>query len=354
MDSYWALRRSASRVLTLCAGLTLSLFIPSVFDARAEVLAVRGIGLTVSSLDRTERFYRDTLDFRIAGRRHLKDPSLNALFGLPDEAMDVLTMQLGDQQVEFTQFEHPGRPYPADSRSPDLWFQHFAIVVSDMDAAYARVRAAGVEPISLDGPETLPERNGHVRAFKFRDPDGHPLELLWFPPGQGRPVWHQRTGLFLGIDHSAIAVASTETSLAFYHGLLGLSVTYGVTNEGATQERLDGIADAVVRITGIQPSAPEAPGIEFLDYRKPASGRPAPDVHADDTAHAHLTLAVRDLPQVLASPGLRWLSQTSAVESHGVCSASIRDPDGHVLVLEEAAPVPPAPPCGATASLDRG
>ena len=275
MDRYSALRGTAGRMATLCAALTLALLILSGLNARAEVLAIRTIGVTVSSLDRTERFYRDALEFRTAGRKHMRDPSLNALFGLPDEGMDVLTMQLGDQQVEFTQFERPGRPYPKDSRSPDLWFQHFAIVVSDMDAAYARVRGAGAEPISLDGPETLPERNGHVRAFKFRDPDGHPLELLWFPPGQGRPVWHRRTGLFLGIDHSAIAIASTDTSLAFYKGVLGLSVTYGVTNEGETQERLDGVAGAVVRITGLQPSMPEAPGIEFLDYRRPATGRRA-------------------------------------------------------------------------------
>lgn len=343
MDRSSALRRRASSVAAPWAGLTLALLILSGSPARAEAQAVRTIGLTVSSLDRTERFYRDTLDFHAAERKRMRDPSLNALFGLADEGLDVLTMQLGDQEVEFTQFERPGRPYPADSRSPDLWFQHFAIVVSDMDAAYARVRAAGVEPISLNGPETLPERNGHVRAFKFRDPDGHPLELLWFPPGQGRPVWRQKAGLFLGIDHSAIAIASTNASLAFYRDLLGLRVTYAVTNEGDTQERLDGATGAVVRITGLQPSKPEAPGIEFLDYRWPATGRPASDIHADDIAHAHLTLVVRDLPKILESPGLRRLSATHAVAVRGVCSASILDPDGHVLVLEEAEPNPPAP-----------
>ena len=226
----------------------------------AGVLALRAIGLTVFDLGRTERFYRDTLDLRTVARRRLEDSFLNALFGLPAGPVDVLTMQLGDQQVEFTQFARPGRPYPADSQSADLWFQHFAIVVSDMDAAYARVRAAGVQPISLNGPETLPERNGGVRAFKFRDPDGHPLELLWFPPGQGRAFWQGRAGLFLGIDHSAIAVSSTEKSLAFYQGLLGLHSAYAGTNEGETQERLDGAAGAVVRITGLQAAAPQGPG----------------------------------------------------------------------------------------------
>jgi catechol 2,3-dioxygenase-like lactoylglutathione lyase family enzyme len=334
----------------LFARLALALCLLAGAPTRAEVLAVRTIGLTVADLDRTERFYRDTLDFRTVARKHLRDPSLIALFGLPveapAEAMDVLTMQLGDQRVEFTRFERPGRPYPADSRSPDLWFQHFAIVVSDMDAAYARVRAAGVAPISLAGPETLPAQNGGVRAFKFRDPDGHPLELLWFPPGQGRAIWHQRDGLFLGIDHSAIAVAATDASLTFYHDLLGLRVAYAVTNQGPMQDRLDGVAGAVVRITGLEPAAPDPPGIEFLDYRQPAIGRPAVDVHADDLVHAHLTLVVDDLARIIASPGLRRQSGSSVATTPETCSASIRDPDGHVVVLEQVVPASLSLACG--------
>jgi catechol 2,3-dioxygenase-like lactoylglutathione lyase family enzyme len=276
-------------VTASCASLMLALFFLPAASTFAGVLALRTISLTVSDLDRTERFFHDTLDFRILGRRRLEDKSQNALLSLPAGPVEVLTMQLGDQQVKFMQFKRPGRPYPGDSQSPDLWFQHFAIVVSDMDAAYARVRASSAQPISLKGPETLPERNGGVRAFKFRDPDGHPLELLWFPPGQGRPFWQARKGLFLGIDHSAIAVSSTERSLAFYEGLLGLHTANAVTNEGETQERLDGTAGAIVRITGLQTAAPEGPGIELLNYEKPATGRPATGIRVDDVAHSSIS-----------------------------------------------------------------
>jgi hypothetical protein len=111
-------------------------------------------------------------------------------------------MRLGSNEVEFMEYRPPGRPYPEGSGSLDLWFQHFAIVVSDMDKAYARLRHVAFVPISSGGPQTLPERDGRVRAFKFRDPDGHPLELLYFPPGQGRTLWHRSadTQVFLGID----------------------------------------------------------------------------------------------------------------------------------------------------------
>jgi catechol 2,3-dioxygenase-like lactoylglutathione lyase family enzyme len=129
-----------------------------------------------------------------------------------------------------------------------------------------------------------------------------PLELLWLPPGRGRAFWHRRPGLSLGIDHSAITVSSTAKSLAFYQVLLGLHAAYTVTNEGETQERLDGAAGAVVRITGLQAAAPQGPGIEFLKYERPATGRPSAVIRADDAAHAHLTLVVDGLQEILAVP----------------------------------------------------
>ena len=132
-----------------------------------------------------EKFYRDALGFRAVSRDVLQDRSTERLQGL-DQSARTLTMQLGKDRVEFMAFARAGRPYPRGSLSPDLWFQHFAIVVSDMDAAYARLRKFRFEAISVGGPQTLPEEDGRVRAFKFRDPDGHPLELLYFPAGQGR------------------------------------------------------------------------------------------------------------------------------------------------------------------------
>src|SRR5262249_23827975 len=89
---------------------------------------------------------------------------------------------------------------------------------------------------SIGGPQTLPPQNGSVRAFKFRDPDGHPLELLYFPPGQGRSIWHQHANdrIFLGIDHSAIGISDTSVSSAFYADLPGMTRTYATTNRGPT------------------------------------------------------------------------------------------------------------------------
>ena len=128
--------------------------------------------------------------------------------------MRVVRLSLGDELLQLTEYLAPrGRPAPADSRSNDRWFQHVAIIVSDMDSAYARLRRSKVEHASTGPqllPKTIPNAAG-IRAFYFRDPDGHPLEVLQFPPDKGDPKWHAPSErLFLGIDHTAIVVSDTQ------------------------------------------------------------------------------------------------------------------------------------------------
>ena len=310
--------------------------------ARAAVVEVERISLTVADLDRTERFYRDGLGFVTVGRRHVEGPAVARLFDVAGTTtIESLVMRLGSDEVEFLAYRPWGRLYPEGSRSPDLWFQHFAIVVSDMDAAYAQLRRVAFAPISSGGPQTLPEQDGRVRAFKFRDPDGHPLELLYFPPGQGRPLWHlpAEGRVFVGIDHSAVAVSDTTASEAFYGGLLGMRIAYEVTNRGPTQDALDGINGAVVMITGLRPGSPSGPGIEFLDYRAPSTGRRAPsDTASNDLVHVHLVLRVDDLKsQVrrLRDNHVSFVSPGIVPLGNGIDAAMVRDPDGHVLLLEE-------------------
>jgi catechol 2,3-dioxygenase-like lactoylglutathione lyase family enzyme len=310
--------------------------------AFADVVEVERISLTVADLSRTERFYRDGLGFVTVERRHIEDPAVARLFGVAGSTtIESLVMRLGSDEVEFLEYRPRGRLYPEGSRSPDLWFQHFAIVVSDMDSAYAQLRRVAFMPISSGGPQTLPEQDGRVRAFKFRDPDGHPLELLYFPPGQGRPLWHLPANgrVFVGIDHSAVAVSDTTASEAFYGGLLGMSITYEVTNRGPTQDALDGVPGAVVRITGLRPGSPSGPGIEVLDYRAPSTGRRASsDTASNDLVHVHLVLRVDNLkPQVrrLRNNHVSFVSPGIVTLGNGIDAAMVRDPDGHVLLLEE-------------------
>ena len=216
---------------------------------------------------------------------------------------------LGHETIELV--PSAGRPIPSDSRSNDRGFQHLAIVVSDIERAYPVVLQAGAVPISA-GPQLLPAWNpnaGGIRAVYFRDPDGHPLELIQFPPDKGDGRWQDKDRLFLGIDHSAIAASDTEWSLAFYRGRLGLRIAGTSENWGIEQERLSAVPKAHVRITALR--AANGLGIELLDYLMPGDGRPMPaDTRPDDIWAEEIVLHAGDFP---------------------IPEERLRDPDGHAL-----------------------
>jgi catechol 2,3-dioxygenase-like lactoylglutathione lyase family enzyme len=297
---------------------------------------VRGVGclaLTVSSAERAAEFYTGVLQFERDGERDQTDAASAELDGLPGLRAHVVRLELGSECVELVEVLAPrGRAKPPGERSNDLTFQHIAIVVRDMDAAYVRLRAAHVHQVSSE-PQRIPASNeaaGGIRAFYFRDPDGHNLELIWFPRGKGAPRWQAPSdSLFLGIDHTAIAVSDTARSLAFYRDRLGLRVTGESENSGSEQEHLNAVFASRVRITGLRAAA--GPGIELLEYLAPADGRPFPDdVRANDVLFWLTRLHASQLDSV--APGAIAVDATLLGFRRGLV---LRDPDGHALRLEE-------------------
>jgi catechol 2,3-dioxygenase-like lactoylglutathione lyase family enzyme len=308
--------------------------------------SVLSVGMTVGDLDRAVAFYTGVLGFEPEGRGEFSGDWFERLHGVFGARARVARVRLGREILELTEYLAPrGRPYPADTRSHDHWFQHVAIVVSDMDRAYEALRRHGVAHAST-GPQRLPDWNpqaGGIRAFYFRDPDGHFLEILQFPPGKGEARWQQMNGrIWLGIDHTAIVTGETERALAFYRDALGLRVVGESENFGVEQEHLNNVFGARLRITTLR--APEGPGIELLDYLAPRGGRPAPvDLAANDVAHWQTTIALAPLAPawlrprgyVLVSPDIITLPGTaSAVVAFGR-GLLVRDPDGHGVRLVE-------------------
>src|SRR5208283_4521424 len=263
----------------------------------ALVDGVDAIGITVSDMDRAVDFYSKVLTFEKVSDNEVAGENYEHLEGVFGLRMRIVRMRLGDEFIELTEYLAPkGRPIPVDSHSNDRWFQHIAIIVSDMDKAYAWLRQNKVEHAS-SGPQRLPDWNknaGGIKAFYFKDPDEHPIEILEFPEGKGDPKWHRGTDrLFLGIDHTAIAVSDTYTSLKFYRDLLGLRVAGESENYGTEQEHLNNVFGAHLRITALR--APTGPGIELLEYLSPRDGRPFPvDEHSNDLVHRETILVTPD------------------------------------------------------------
>lgn len=287
------------------------------------------VSLTVSDLPRAIAFYTEALGFTHFAGPSAAPAALLAALELPGRSADLARLHLGREEIELVQFARPGRPYPPDSTAADLWFQHVAIVASDMPAAYARVLSNGsASAITRGAPQSLPASSGGVTAWKFRDFDGHPLELIAFPPG-GPEVWREgrRDALTLGIDHSAISVADAAASVAFYGSRLGFAPRRRQENRGREQDRLDGLVAARAEVVTLASSRCPTPHLELLAYSTPI-GRPIPrGMRSDDIAATRLVCTPPRAPSPAGS-GEHPRAAASQADR-----ALIRDPDGHLILL---------------------
>ncbi|HET9693270.1 MAG TPA: VOC family protein [Steroidobacteraceae bacterium] len=307
----------------------------------APVRSVDSVGITVSDMERSLDFYQRVLSFEHVGGREVAGEAYERLYGVFGLRLRIERLRLGDEYVELMQFLAPkGRPIPIDSRSNDRWFQHVAIIVSDMARAYAVLRENRVEHAS-SAPQRLPDWNpnaGGIEAFYFRDPDGNHLEILHFPSGKGDAKWQEGGRLFLGIDHTAIVVADTAASLRYYRDALGLRVAGTSENHGPEQERLNNVFGAHLQITALRAGA--GPGIEFLEYLAPRNGRPMPtDTLPTDLWHwqVNVTADLDAARSRLAATGLGSQGALATVYDERTTAQLVRDPDGHALLLQQRA-----------------
>jgi catechol 2,3-dioxygenase-like lactoylglutathione lyase family enzyme len=327
-------------VLTLLVSVSALGPAASAQGAPAAVIGVESVGMTVSDMDRALDFYTGVLAFEKVSDVEVVGEAYERLQGVFGLRMRVVRLRLGDEILELTEYLAPrGRPIPVDAKSNDRSFQHIAIIVRDMDEAYGWLRQHKVQHAST-GPQTIPEWNAGaagIRAFYFRDPDGHTLEVLSFPPDKGAPKWQEKDRLFLGVDHTAIVVDDTDASLRFYRDALGFKVAGESRNYGTEQEHLNNVAGAYLRITGLRASS--GPAIELLEYLVPDDGRPYPsDARANDLIHWQTRLTSANPEDALrwlrvegvafVSPGLVPVPDAALGFGNG---ALVRDPDGHAM-----------------------
>jgi catechol 2,3-dioxygenase-like lactoylglutathione lyase family enzyme len=271
-------------------------------------------------------FYQAAFGFLRSGR------------GLTPAISGGVELRLGSQAIRLIRAQPGGRSYPADVAGWSPLFQHIAIVVADMTQAYAHLSTlSGWKPISRLGPQGLPVASGGVSAFKFRDPEGHPLELIAFPPNAVPPQWRATSqDVCLGIDHSAVSVSSTAISIEFYESL-GLNRSGGSLNVGPEQALLDDVSNAVVEVTALTP-AQTTPHVELLCYQGDFNRR-VPAQAANDAAATRLVLTIESratLEAICAHVSSALLSGPELCEST-LYRALLHDPDGHLILLEAPA-----------------
>jgi catechol 2,3-dioxygenase-like lactoylglutathione lyase family enzyme len=321
------------------------LIVLALFIGQAEAAPIErvdAVAITVADMDRALAFYTGVLPFEVVAESEVAGEAYEHLFGVFGLRARIVRLRLGSEEIELIDYLAPeGRRTPEDSRSNDEWFQHIAIIVADMDRAYALLRQHNVQHAS-SGPQTLPDWNPNaagIKAFYFKDPDGNHLEILEFPPDKGAARWHEPTDrLFLGIDHTAIVVRDTAPELAFYQQTLGLEIHGNSENYGTEQEHLNNVFGARLLITSL--GAPAGPSVEFLDYLAPATGRAAPvDTQANDLSHWHVTMMTPDIAAletslrhagaIFVSPGIVDMPKDTMNLGRALLA---RSPSGHAIL----------------------
>lgn len=261
--------------------------------------AILAFRLVTREADRLARFHA-ALGFSADDERPI-DAAEMALLGLAGRGWRR-PLALGPARVDLDRFEHAGDPYPAGTDAAASVFQHLALVTDDVDRWWGAASGAGAAAISRAGPVTLPAAAGGVTAMKFRDPEGHPLELIRFPDADARG-WNG--GGMMGIDHSAISVGDVVASRGFYREA-GLVEGEATVNRGSGQAALDGLDAPLVDVVPLRPDA-GMPHLELLGYRRPRPAA-APSRAANDVAATRIV----------------WRADRDAL---------VRDPDGHLHQL---------------------
>lgn len=138
--------------------------------------ALTHIGICVSDIDRSLRFYRDALGFEYLSELEVVGEPADTLLELKDVDLRAVYLQRDGFRIELLYYVSPPRkPLPRAHEMNDLGFTHLSFHVADIDATVAALREAGAT-ILEDTVVRVPG-GGAVAAF-VTDPDGVRIELV--------------------------------------------------------------------------------------------------------------------------------------------------------------------------------
>jgi glyoxylase I family protein len=143
------------------------------------------ISVTVSDLQRSLIFYKDVMGFQEVERHRLEGETISTMAGKPNVVMQVVRLKAPNGPEILLDLQQYVQPKRAASNA-ELGMSnhsHFCFAVKDLSAAYAELKAKGVEfvsaPVNFDlGKDWA---YGSIRVVFLKDPDGFILELVEAP-----------------------------------------------------------------------------------------------------------------------------------------------------------------------------
>ncbi|MGH7338517.1 MAG: VOC family protein [Myxococcota bacterium] len=144
-----------------------------------QIQRLTHMGICVSDLERSLRFYCDLLGCEEVGRLELEGQPTATLNGWPDVKVRAVYLERDGWRLELMEFPVPGWIGPSTPRPMNqLGLTHLSFRVADLDAVCARIEAAGGGVLR----ETrLAVPGSPTRAIMAFDPDGVRIELIEAP-----------------------------------------------------------------------------------------------------------------------------------------------------------------------------
>jgi len=149
------------------------------------LLRVTHIGVCVSEIERSLRFYRDVLGFRYLSEIQVAGEPSNTLLQLPDVDLHAVYLERDGTRIELLHYRKPGhavgmRPRPMNQ----LGLTHLSFRVDDLAATLQMIEKAGfavLERTRIDIPAF------EAGAVFITDPDGTLIELVQSPGDPSAP-----------------------------------------------------------------------------------------------------------------------------------------------------------------------
>jgi catechol 2,3-dioxygenase-like lactoylglutathione lyase family enzyme len=146
--------------------------------------AIGHIGVCVSDLERSLRFWRDGLGFEVLREWTFRGRSWRQVLELDDLDLHSRIIRRDHVTFELMCFVKPGHIGPAERRPMNqLGFTHIAVWVSDIDEVAKRILEYGGSIV--ESTRTLFDHpNLQGSWLVCTDPDGIRVELVQYPKGE--------------------------------------------------------------------------------------------------------------------------------------------------------------------------
>ncbi len=145
------------------------------------------LGCVVSDLDAATEFYIEAIGFQEAGGFQVDGDYAKEVGLTNGQTLDIKVLTLGEGEeatrLKLMGAEGRSRKIKNSYVTTTLGFSYITIFVKSTDEALARLKKAGVKPIS-NSPKALPANlNPEMALTIVRDPDGNFVELVGPKPG---------------------------------------------------------------------------------------------------------------------------------------------------------------------------